>query len=108
MEAILLTVLVPAVTWIAVKVATLVKSGLPDVVVTTFIVPIASGLVTWVGSLVIPDAPWYVLLLIGLASTFLQEFLKNLGRAIGDLVAGQKLSRMGTRNDSAFVGKVGK
>ena len=95
MDSNMLTILEPALTWLAVAVALAVKKGVPDWIVTTFIVPAASGLATYIGTLTFPEAPWYVPFALGLVSTFLREFLKNLGRAIADYFTGKPVARQG-------------
>lgn len=94
MENIILAVLSPVLTYAAVWLATLVKKGLPEVFVTSVMVPLVAGLVTIVAGWIIPDAPWYITMVPALAGTFLKEFLSNLKTAIAALWRGEPVPRM--------------
>ena len=83
MEAIILSVLTPVAVFLATKLALWVKPNVPAVIVTTFIVPLLTGLATWISSMVNPNLAWYYAAGISLASTFIYEFLKNLKTFLG-------------------------
>ncbi|MFA6152995.1 MAG: hypothetical protein WC716_16855 [Chitinophagaceae bacterium] len=81
MESIILSILVPVFTFLATKTAMAVKA-LPPWVVTSFIIPFAAGLGTWLSTLVNPDLAWYYAAGLSLAASYIHEFLNNIKKAI--------------------------
>jgi hypothetical protein len=100
MTQILLSVLTPAVVWLAVWIVRAVKPVLPVAVITTLIVPALSALAAWVGTVIVPGAPWEVTLLIGLASTFIHEFLNNLKNTVMALGTQSEVPKTGVQPDT--------
>jgi len=83
MESIIIAALSPVFVYLGTKLALWVKPNIPSAIVTTILVPVLSGLSGWLSSLVTPDLSWYYVAAIGLAGTFIHEFLNNIKKAIG-------------------------
>ncbi len=96
MSQLIVTVLTPAIVWIASQLLVLAKKSIPDALMTSLIVPTLSAVAAWVSSIVVPDgAPFAVNVLLGLLSVFLHEFVKNNVRAALALIKGESVPRMG-------------
>jgi len=84
------SLLTPAVVWLVTYLVPIVKKDVPSWVITTFIVPVLSTLTTVVMQ-ALGHAPNFALnLLLGLAATFLHEFLKNIESALTGTAASVK------------------
>ena len=78
--------LTPFIVWAVT--AILKKWILPNVsgfVVTTFVVPLLSGLATWVASQILPELSWLQNFLFGFAGVFIHEFIKQLQQKINSI-----------------------
>jgi hypothetical protein len=71
------------------------KKNLPDWVITTFIVPAAGGLVTFIQYVASsPGISWPVMLLASLNGVFLYELIKNAKNALIAKVSGEPVPKI--------------